>query len=100
MLGPPGAPVPVRPSEAFQDGYLSWAEDGNLAVAKELELTPAWEWVGWPTGEGAAGPISGVLWGGCLEVLMNHLANRRCLPAGPSLAEALRGAVSHGRVCH
>ena len=81
----------VKPSEAFQDGYLEWGDEANLSVAKELEPNPGWEWVGWESCE--ATTVEGVLWGGCLEVLTYALATRKYIPAGESLAEALRGAV-------
>ncbi|KAJ8598281.1 hypothetical protein CTAYLR_006010 [Chrysophaeum taylorii] len=87
LFGPRDAPVPVRPSDAFLDGYLDWSEPKNLKVAKDLEENPGWEWHNCPRAD--YDTKTGILWGGCLEVLFNHLAARVCIPESDQLAGAV-----------
>eukprot|EP01048_Picozoa_sp_COSAG05_P000483 COSAG05_NODE_13_length_36464_cov_294.169449_9_plen_360_part_00 len=79
----------LRASAGFQDGYLNWGDEANMGVAKALEPNLGWHWAGWQPG---SPPVSGVLWGGCLEVLVGHFMSRKWTP-GPILEERLRGAI-------
>lgn len=72
------------PGESTDEEQCDWNDPGTLAVAPHLEPTAPWSW------HGPDHPVTGTLWGGCLEILAMHLAEGgRHLP-GP---EALRGAV-------
>ena len=82
----PEAPLRLEPSRAFQDGYLEWGDEANLARAGALEPNPGWEWAGAPAGGGVA---RGRLWGGCLEPLLAHLALGRYTPPAAELAGAV-----------
>lgn len=87
LFGRQDKAVAVLPSGAFQDGYLSWGEEANLGVAKALEENPGWEWHNCPRYDTKT--KIGTLWGGCLEVLFNHLATKICLPDLDELAGAI-----------
>mmetsp|Transcript_19765 Transcript_19765/g.62221 ORF Transcript_19765/g.62221 Transcript_19765/m.62221 type:complete len:369 (+) Transcript_19765:3-1109(+) len=78
LFGRPDKPMSVRPSEAFLDGRLEWADPANLGRAKDLEENPGWEWHNCPRADTRS--KIGTLWGGCLEILFNHLAARTCVP--------------------
>ncbi|KAL6072268.1 Muramoyltetrapeptide carboxypeptidase LdcA (Peptidoglycan recycling) [Balamuthia mandrillaris] len=92
---PEAAAVPQ--SSVMLDGYLEWAEESNLSVAREMESAPGWTWHEWATASSSALPSSslprtqakGRLFGGCLEVLLTHLAANKCIPP----ANKLDGAV-------
>lgn len=87
----PDKPFQVRPSKAFQDGYLDWSDPDNMSVAKAMTPNPGWEWVGWAPIVATGASVEGVLWGGCLSTLFSILAVRAHTPK--NIASALRGAV-------
>lgn len=85
LFAPLDKPLAVRPSEAFLDGYLEWGDPANMPIAKPLEDNPGWEWHHCDD----RAVRSGLLWGGCLEVVYKHLATQTCVPD----AYELNGAV-------
>jgi muramoyltetrapeptide carboxypeptidase LdcA involved in peptidoglycan recycling len=65
----------LTPATGWTDHDRDWADAENLKT--EPELFPATEW----TWQGPSTPVSGRLWGGCLEILDWQLAaNRWMLP--------------------
>ena len=75
----PEAPLHVRPSKGFQDGYLPWKDESLMDVAKPLEKNDGFLWVGWEGEANTASVVEGKLWGGCLSVLYSHFATRKYL---------------------
>ena len=84
--------VDVKASHEFQDGYLEWGDESNMGVSGVMEANPGLEWTGWAPD---CHDVCGVLWGGCLDTLIGHLATGTHLPGGDSasLAAHLAGAV-------
>ena len=58
----------VEPAERFTDDNVDWADDDALTYEREFEPAPGWRWHG-----GDAGPVTGRVWGGCLESLAGLL---------------------------
>ena len=75
----------VEPAKQFTDETLDWADPANLERSPELEANPGWRWHD-PAG---SEPVTGRLWGGCLETLSTQLMAGRYLPE----PEMLDGAV-------
>ena len=63
--------VDVKASHEFQDGYLEWGDESNMGVSGVMEANPGLEWTGWAPD---CHDVCGVLWGGCLDTLIGHLA--------------------------
>lgn len=73
----------VEPAERFTDEPGDWADPGSLEEPRSTEPSPGWTWAG---GEE---PVTGRIWGGCLEIIDQRLLSRIDLPD----EEALDGAV-------
>ncbi|MEF8774379.1 MAG: S66 peptidase family protein [Halobacteriales archaeon] len=65
----------VGPAERFTDQTLNWHDEANLDRAPEMEDNPGWRWH-----NADADPVTGRLWGGCLETLSGLLMADRCVP--------------------
>ena len=66
----------VEPAERFTDETLDWANPANLERAPEIEDSPGWRW----HDPADSGPVTGRLWGGCLEIISMQLMAGRYLP--------------------
>ena len=75
----------VEPADRFTDETLDWADPANLERAPEMEKNPGWRW----HNPADFGPVTGRLWGGCLETLSTQLMAGRYLPE----PDRLEGAV-------
>lgn len=74
----------VQAASEWSDADLDWANPENLSIKRPAYPSNGWEWHN-PCEE----TLSGVLWGGCLEVINLHLAVKRYLP----LPNQLDGAI-------
>lgn len=69
------------PSHTYTPGYRDWADRANLDRLNETRCAPGWDFVHFPVSG-----VRGRLFGGCLEVLANHLATRIYWPSPETLA--------------
>jgi muramoyltetrapeptide carboxypeptidase LdcA involved in peptidoglycan recycling len=74
----------VRAAAQFTDVEIDWADQANLERARPMEPNEGWFWDA-PDGT----RVSGVLWGGCAEVLMGVLMAGRHVPADADLDGAV-----------
>lgn len=74
----------IHPSSEWTDEDLPWDDPGNLQKKRTLYPNAGWDW---HQHEGKE--VEGILWGGCLEVLEQHLAIRHYLPAPEKLSDAV-----------
>jgi muramoyltetrapeptide carboxypeptidase LdcA involved in peptidoglycan recycling len=65
----------VGPAEGFTDETVDWADEDTLHRAPEMEDSPGWRWH-----DADADPVTGRLWGGCLEILAMQLMAGEYLP--------------------
>lgn len=75
-------PARLEGSSSFNEVDIPWADTAFSTSEKTYDTSPLWSWHG-------EGTVSGVLWGGCLEVLSNHLMAENWLPP----AELINGSV-------
>ena len=75
-------PKRLECSGTFNEVDLPWADTAFSTSEKTYDTSPPWSWHG-------EGTVSGVLWGGCLEVLSNHLMAENGLPP----AQLINGGV-------
>lgn len=73
----------LRPAKVFTDEAGNWDDPDALDEPRETEPNPGWTWAG---GDERVG---GRVWGGCLEILNQHLLARR----HATVDEALDGTV-------
>lgn len=57
----------IKPSEKFTDIELEWSDKSNLVKSRSFESNEGWYWEG-------SGTAKGVLWGGCVESLLQYLS--------------------------
>ena len=73
----------LREADEFTDETGDWPDPDSLDVPRETESNPGWTWAG---GESA---VSGRVWGGCFEVLVDRFLADVDLPD----PDALDGAI-------
>ncbi|ELY87366.1 peptidase U61 LD-carboxypeptidase A [Natrialba hulunbeirensis JCM 10989] len=64
----------LRPATEFTDEPGDWATPAQLEDPRGTEPNPGWQW------DGGDDPVSGRLWGGCLEILDQQFIVDRYLP--------------------
>ncbi|OVE86265.1 S66 family peptidase [Natronolimnobius baerhuensis] len=64
----------IQPAERFTDEPGDWADPDSLEQARDTEANPGWHWAG------GDDPVSGRVWGGCLEILDQQFLADRYLP--------------------
>ena len=74
--------IEILPATSFSDQDILWEDPSNITKEYEYEPNQGWFWDG-------SGSSSGILWGGCLEVLGHHLMADKWLPA----IDATRGSI-------
>lgn len=57
----------IKPSDEFTDIEFEWSDKSNLDKTRNFEKNEGWYWDG-------AGTVSGKLWGGCVESLLQYLS--------------------------
>jgi muramoyltetrapeptide carboxypeptidase LdcA involved in peptidoglycan recycling len=57
----------IKPSVEFTDIELEWSDKSNLVKSRSFESNEGWYWDG-------SGMATGVLWGGCVESLLQYLS--------------------------
>jgi muramoyltetrapeptide carboxypeptidase LdcA involved in peptidoglycan recycling len=73
----------VEPGESTDEEQCDWSDVRSFATEPAMEAAGPWSW------HGPDRPVSGRLWGGCLEIIALHLRDKRHLPD----PERLDGAV-------
>lgn len=58
---------PIKPSNEFTDIELEWGDKDNLGKNRTFEKNEGWYWDG-------VGSATGILWGGCVETLVQYLS--------------------------
>ncbi|NGM70938.1 LD-carboxypeptidase [Natronolimnobius sp. AArcel1] len=64
----------IRPADHFTDEPGDWADPDSLEQARDTEPNSGWQWAG------GDNPVSGRVWGGCLEILDQQFLADRYLP--------------------
>ncbi|AEH37846.1 S66 family peptidase [Halopiger xanaduensis] len=64
----------LRPADRFTDEPGDWADPDSLEEPRDTEPNPGWRWAG------GDDPVSGRVWGGCLEILNQQFLADRYLP--------------------
>jgi muramoyltetrapeptide carboxypeptidase LdcA involved in peptidoglycan recycling len=57
----------IKPSDEFTDIEFEWSDKSNLDKTRNFEKNDGWYWNG-------TGDVSGKLWGGCVETLLQYLS--------------------------
>lgn len=73
----------VEPGESTDEDQCDWSDPRSFGTEPVLAPATPWSW------HGPDRPVTGRLWGGCLEILAMHLRDKRHLPD----PERLEGAV-------
>lgn len=74
----------VAPADRFTDDNVDWGSGDALTYEREFEPNPGWRWH-----DADAGPVTGRVWGGCLESIAGLLMADVAIPD----PERLDGAV-------
>ena len=77
------SPGELREAEAFTDETGDWPDPDSLDVPRETEPNPGWTWAG------DESSVSGRVWGGCFEVIVDRFLADVDLPD----PDALDGAI-------
>lgn len=67
----------------FTDDVSDWADPSHLKRSRAFEPHPGRAW------QGPDAPASGIVWGGCLEVVDTLLAADRCIPEPETFEEVV-----------
>ncbi|PID33416.1 LD-carboxypeptidase [Candidatus Saccharibacteria bacterium] len=77
----------IKRSDEFTDIELEWSDKSNLDKTRSFEKNDGWYWDG-------TGTVSGKLWGGCIESLLQYLSagNEVLIPEGKNIVLFLETA--------
>ncbi|SFC33119.1 Muramoyltetrapeptide carboxypeptidase LdcA (peptidoglycan recycling) [Halobiforma haloterrestris] len=64
----------LRPADRFTDEPGDWTDPNDIEEPRNTESNPGWQWAG------GDDPVSGRVWGGCLEILDQGFLAGRYLP--------------------